>query len=157
MKAKDLMTRGASTCRANDDLTEAAKIMWEHDCGVVPVTDESGHLTGVVTDRDVCMSAYTQGRSLSDLKVSDAMSRSIQCCREDEEVSDVEATLGTHPVRRLPVVDDMNRVVGVLSLNDLAVHALRAGDEEEKLAVATTLGRISRPREGIPFPEGFPS
>jgi CBS domain-containing protein len=143
MKARDMMTSGVLTCRPHDPLSDAAKIMWEHDCGVVPVVDETGRLVGVVTDRDACMAAYTQGKALTELTVASAMCESPQCCRDDEDLSDVESTMALHQVRRVPVVDAENRVVGILSINDLAVHALQSQDPREKIALAETLGQIS--------------
>ena len=144
MKIRDLMTRTVHTCHADATLAEAAGLMWRHDFGFLPVVDASGRLVGAVTDRDLCMAAYTQGVPLSGSRVSTAMSRGILCCTADEDVREVEEAMSRRQVRRVPVVDAAGRVVGVVSLNDLAVHAADVRDNDEKVALAETLGAISR-------------
>ena len=65
MQVKDVMTTSPGTCSVSDMANEAARIMWDRDCGSVPVIDAAGHVVGIVTDRDICMAAYFQGRPLS--------------------------------------------------------------------------------------------
>jgi CBS domain-containing protein len=144
MKIRDLMTPTVHTCRPDATLADAAGAMWRHDFGFLPVVDASGRLVGVVTDRDICMAAYTQGVPLSGSRVATAMSRGILCCTADEEAREVEEAMSRRQVRRVPVVDAGGRVVGVVSLNDFAVHAADVRDSGEKVALAETLGGISR-------------
>ncbi len=143
-KVKDLMTRHVRTCRPDDPLSEAARQMWEGDCGFVPVTDSSGRLRGVVTDRDACMAAYTQGRALHDIRVSNAMRSDVRTCTAEDDVSKVQATMAEHQVRRVPVVDASGMVVGVVSINDLALRAQHDTGHGTKAQVADTLGTICR-------------
>jgi CBS domain-containing protein len=119
MKARDVMTRGARTCAPGDALNCAAQIMWENDCGCVPVVDEEGRAIGMITDRDVCMAAYTQGRTLAEIAVSSAMSTNLASVQEADELEVAEELMSAHQVRRLPVLDEERRVIGVLSLSDM--------------------------------------
>ena len=77
MNVSELMTHAPAVCTTSDHLTRAAQIMWERDCGAVPVIDDAGKLAGIVTDRDICMAAYTQGRALHEIPVANAMSKSV--------------------------------------------------------------------------------
>jgi CBS domain-containing protein len=103
-------------------MAEAARIMWEHDCGIVPVVDAEGRPVGIVTDRDLCMAAYTRNEPLSRMPVRDVMAREIHCCRTDDDESAVHAAMRAYQVRRLPVVDADGRLQGIVSLNDLALR-----------------------------------
>src|SRR5690606_12784324 len=123
MNVAQLMTSPAATCRSTDTLNRAAQIMWERDCGTVPVVDDEGRPIATVTDRDICMATYTQGRALPDIPVSLAMSQTIVTCHKDEPLAKAESLMRTQKIRRLPVVDDDGRVVGILSLSDIATHA----------------------------------
>lgn len=151
MKVEDLMTTEVGSCRPYDAASEAAKVMWEQDCGAVPVVDQDGRVVAVLTDRDICMASFTQGRSLADIRVSSAMSRSLWSCRADEDVKDAEKRMRTHRVRRLPVVDAEGRLIGILSLSDLAREAMSAKRSRAKKKdvvvadVGETLGAISTP------------
>lgn len=68
MKVQDIMTADVETCRLDDTLDRPAAIMWERDCGVVPVVDDESRIVGMLTDRDICMAAYTQGRPLPEIR-----------------------------------------------------------------------------------------
>jgi CBS domain-containing protein len=151
VKIEQLMKRNVKTCRETDSLNHAAQIMWENDCGCVPVVDDDGHALGMITDRDVCMAAYTQGRPLSELQVAIAMSRDLRSCRPADTVAEAEKIMRAAQVRRLLVVDTENRVIGILSLNDVALEVNRERDAKEKRRVGTdelaaTLGAICAPR-----------
>jgi CBS domain-containing protein len=133
-------------------MAAAAQIMWEHDCGVVPVVDAERRVVGIVTDRDLCMAAYTKGLALARMRVVDAMQAPVFCCREEDLPDAIHEAMRTHQVRRIPVVDDSRRLVGMVSLNDLALDA----DAAEGAArtrriteVAETLAAISRHREPV--------
>jgi CBS-domain-containing membrane protein len=125
--------------------------MWEHDCGCVPVVDEHGAPVGMVTDRDVCMAAYTQGRALFEIPVATAMSRKIARCRVDDPVAIAESMMRAQQLRRLPVVGFDGRVVGLVSINDIATHRRSKDEELGDRAIATTLEAICMHRVlGVP-------
>jgi CBS domain-containing protein len=140
------MTEDVFTCTPEASLAEATRIMWERDCGVVPVLDADGRVAGVVTDRDACMAAYTKGRPLAQIPVATVMSTGVHTCRPDDDLGHAEKIMRLKQVRRLPVVDDGDRLVGLLSLNDIACQALEHGGTHLKQSVADTLGQVSRHR-----------
>jgi CBS domain-containing protein len=126
MKIEQLMTRSVCTCEPEDSLFEAAQIMWDRDCGCVPVVrseDGGRRVVGMVTDRDVCMAAYTQGRSLDSMPVSRAMAAHVISCRSDDSTDVALAMLRAHQLHRLPVLDEQDHLVGIVSLADLAREA----------------------------------
>lgn len=150
MKVSQLMKQAVQSCRAKDSLKVAAQVMWERDCGCVPVTDDDGRLVGMITDRDISMAAYLQGGSLSALSVSEAMSKKLFSCRPDDTITQAETVMRKHQVHRLPVVDQQSHVVGILSLNDLATEAGREARGEKKevtyAEVGETVQAVGKPR-----------
>lgn len=148
--AGEVMTRDVATCSPDASLADAARLMWDHDCGFVPVTDASaGTLRGVVTDRDACMASLTQGRALCDLPVRTAMTTRVVTVNERETLTRAHALMREHQIRRLPVVDAGARLVGVLSLNDVARHAGKPEAASERRDVAATLAEICRSRQVV--------
>ena len=151
MKVEDLMTTDVGACRPFDSVDRSAKIMWERDCGAVPVVDQEGRVIAMLTDRDICMAALTQGRRLGEIHVSSAMSRRLWSCRPKDDLKEAEKVMRAHQVRRLPVVDAERKLVGVLSISDLARAAVSSkGTRAKKKPVAAsdvgeTLGAISSP------------
>lgn len=128
MKVKELMSTDVKSCREETDLATVVRMMWEGDCGIVPVVDDQLHVTGVVTDRDICVAAGTRSLDPARIRVSEAMTRNVATCFEDADARAALRALKDHRVRRLPVVDRQSRLVGMLSLNDLAIRAdLRQG------------------------------
>jgi CBS domain-containing protein len=137
MKVKDVMSAEIRTCSPNDDLGRAAQIMWEGDCGIVPVVEPDDYLVGVVTDRDACMAAFTQGRSLAAVRTGDVMSRQLRTLRPEEDAVAAGAAMGKLRVRRLPVVDGLGRLVGLVSLADLARGIAREKNPAARRALET--------------------
>jgi len=125
VKVHELMTRDVKTCGCDDTANHAARIMWEQDCGAVPVVDAAGRVVGMLTDRDVCMAAYTQGLPLRAIPVATAMSKQVHACRPDDSLFVAEKVMREHRIRRLPVVREDGTLAGILSLNDVAIEAAR--------------------------------
>lgn len=152
MQIEQLMTSDVRTCGSEDSLALAAQAMWERDCGCVPVIDAERKVVGMLTDRDVCMAAWIRGCNLHELRVRDAMSPRVVACRIDEEIEVAEALMREYGVRRLPVVDLVGRLAGVLSLADLAREARRENGrlwrDVDSFGVALTLAGICEPRGG---------
>lgn len=148
MNVEDLMTTAVETCRPGDTLNRPAQIMWERDCGAIPVVDDDGRPIAMITDRDICIAAYTTGRPLGSVPVSLAMSRRIVVCAQHEPVAMAESIRRSQQIRRLPIVDREGKLVGLLSLNDIATHAKKprkAGLLADGLgpdAIASTLAAI---------------
>jgi len=126
MNVSDLMTQAVQSCGPNDNLQRAMQIMWERDCGIVPIVDDDGKVVGMITDRDVAVAAYTQGRPLWQIAVSNAMAKQVHGVRESDSLEAVETLMRRVRVRRVPVLDGDGRLKGILSMNDLARHAHRS-------------------------------
>lgn len=125
MLLKNVMIKDVKTCRVWDTLNTPAQLMWDHACGCIPVLDENSRLVGILTDRDICMAAYTQGKTLRDIAVKSAMSKQVRSCRPLDTLAMAEEVMKTNKIRRLPVVDVDGRLVGIVSLDDIAREAVR--------------------------------
>ena len=86
MQVEELMNRDVSTCKRDHMLDCTVRIMWEQDCGIVPVVDELSRVVGVITDRDVCIAAYTQGRPIQEIPAWSVMSRQVHTCHADDPI-----------------------------------------------------------------------
>ena len=118
MTVDELMTRTVVSCALGDMLNRAAQLMWERDCGCLPVVHE-GRLIGIVTDRDICMGGYTKGRALHEIRVDEVMSKDVKSCARTDSLEAVQTVMQMHQLRRVPVVEQQ-KVVGIISLTDLA-------------------------------------
>ena len=146
MKISELMTRTVQVCRATDTLDRAAQLMWDHDIGSLAVVDDDDQVIGMITDRDACMAAYTRGRALRDIPVEVAMSKHVVTCSPDDNDTAVADMMAKHKIRRVPVVDEARRPVGVVSLNDLA-RTMARGRDVPATSVAGTLAAICEHRQ----------
>jgi len=150
VKVEQIMNRDVKTCGPQDSLNEAARIMWDEPCGAVPVVDDRCRLVGFLTDRDVCMAAYTQNKPLTELPVEAAMARTPVCCRAEDDLDSAAQLMRQHRTRRVPVVDRDGILVGLLTLDDLACEAARPlrGGKNAKLGelVLEVLLSINRGR-----------
>lgn len=149
MNVEELMTKPAVTIRSHEPLSVAAQKMWDHDCGALPVVGDDGRLVGILTDRDVCMSAWSKGQTLDSIRAEDAMAKQVFAVKPDQDVSRAERMMAEHQIRRVPVVDAGEKPVGIISMNDLAREAARAGSRiRDGIArVANTLAAICQPRK----------
>ena len=139
---RSLMTTHVHTCRPDDSLARAAQLMWETDCGAVPVLKDDA-VVGVITDRDVCMASYTQGKPLGDMSVESAMSKVLFSCGPDESIGAALATMGDKRIRRLPVVNQNGQLLGMLSIADVTRWARLLADPAVEAALTDALGAIS--------------
>lgn len=148
MLVKDVMTRGAFTCHPYDSLARVAQIMWDHDCGCVPVVDSDGKVVAMITDRDICMAAYLQGRPIADIPVGSAASRTLVSVLENEAIDMAEGRMAAARVRRLPVIDHDGFPVGLLSVSDLTT----ASRQRESTLPANHAGRVVQTLAAISSP-----
>ncbi len=153
MKVEQLMTCDVKVCTDTDTFNRAAQLMWEFDCGCIPVihANGDGRVVGVITDRDIAMAAYTQGKDLWAIPVTSAMTRNVIACHTGDGISQAEALMRDNRLRRLPVLDRQERLVGIISLNDLAREAQReiSGGRRAEVTgqgVAETLASVCQPR-----------
>lgn len=128
MTIEEVATFDVRACGPDSDLAGAAQIMWDCDCGVVPVIDEDRRVVGMLTDRDICIAAATRGARPSEIQVRDVMTRDVAACQAGDDVRTVLQSMRNHRVRRLPVLDGDGRLAGIVSMNDLVKYAAcRAG------------------------------
>lgn len=148
MKIEQWMSQPVITIGSFDNLEEAARRLWEHDHGALVVVDGAGKAVGMITDRDLCMAAYTQGRSLREIAVASAMSRDLVACRPDETDAIAGARLAAHQLHRLPVLDSDGRPVGMVSIGDLGRLAVtpRGNATGAGNRLAQTVAAIAQPR-----------
>jgi CBS domain-containing protein len=137
MKVSEAMTREVRLARPEQTIREVARLMGELDIGAIPV-EENDRLVGMITDRDIAVRAVGEGRG-ADTPVRDVMSREIKYCFDDQSIDEVTQNMGDLRIRRLPVVNRDKRLVGILSLGDLAVEN-RWQDE-----AGEALSQISQP------------
>jgi CBS domain-containing protein len=118
MKVKDVMTTDLKTCTPDTTVAEAAHLMWDGDCGILPVVDE-GALVGVVTDRDMYIALATQNARASQLRVGAVATTNVATCAPEDDVRTALEAMKQARVRRLPVVGFGSAVMGILSMNDI--------------------------------------
>jgi CBS domain-containing protein len=119
MQARDIMTRGPTCCTADATLQDVARMMVEHDCGCIPVT-EGDRVVGVVTDRDIACRIVAHGRNPLELAARDCMSSPAFTVREDDTIEHCCEVLEQHMIRRLPVVDANGKLCGMIAQADIA-------------------------------------
>jgi len=130
MKVKDVMSSNAKVCILTDNLSAAAGIMWENDCGILPVVAEAGKVVGLITDRDICMAANLQNRHLWNIAVEDVISGDVYACKPDDDIRSALKTMEENRVRRLPVVAADGTLKGILSINDVVLKAEETRDKK---------------------------
>jgi len=124
MTVKELQTSAVKSCGRDTDLATVAKMMWDGDCGAVPVVSDDHKVIGMITDRDICIAAATRSRAPSEIRARDVITgNGIHAVKSDDDVRVALRTMRKHRVRRLPVVDHQQRLSGILSINDLALRA----------------------------------
>ena len=123
MNVQTVMTRNVRFVGANATLTDAARVMAEHNVGAVPVVDGEKRVLGMITDRDICLAVANAARLPSQVSVEKVMSRRIFSCRDDDDIEDALETMQSRKVRRLPVIGEDGKLQGILSMDDVVVSA----------------------------------
>jgi CBS domain-containing protein len=137
MKVREAMTRDVRLVRPDQTIREAARLMSELDIGALPV-EENDRLVGMITDRDIAVRAVGEGHG-PDTQIRKVMTQEIRYCFEDQSIDEVTQNMAEQRIRRLPVLSRDKRLVGILSLGDLAI------DESAQEEAGEALGGISRP------------
>ena len=140
MKAREIMTTNPESVTPSDSVQSAARIMRDSDVGIVPVVDDqqSRRLRGVITDRDITVRCVAEGRD-GNCRVSDLMSNDLVTARPDDDVGQIMDRMKSEQIRRVPIVDDNNCLVGIVAQADLAL------DGPSDRAVGEVVERISEP------------
>lgn len=144
MRVKEIMSTTVHTCQPDTDLGTVANMMWEYDCGFIPVVGASGTVTGLVTDRDICIAAAMRRLAPGHISAAQAMSDTVHACFPDDSIELALASMKQFKVRRLPVIDSTGTVEGVISMNDI-VRAAGTRDLPAKDVIGT-LADICEPR-----------
>ena len=135
----EVMTRGVRSLSPSDTMLAAAQAMGELNIGVIPVCD-GDKLVGMVTDRDIVVRGVAQALDGKNTRLSELMSTQVRCATEDQDVEEVLGTMGDTQIRRMPVVDGNQKLIGIISLGDIA-----AKDRGGELELAKSLADISSP------------
>ena len=151
MKVEKIMTADVKACGPGDPLSTAARIMWDADCGIVPVIDVRGHVIGVITDRDICIACWSRDSKPGSLNVGECMTIEVNTCTPADSVAQAQKVMERHQIRRLPVIDSEGKLVGIISLTDITRAALRerAGGVRADIGakeVVEAMAAICRPR-----------
>jgi CBS domain-containing protein len=123
MKVQDAMNENVRFCQPDTNLAEATAMMWEYDCGALPVVAEAKGTVGVITDRDIAIAVGTKDMPAWAIPVSDAMSKELYSVSPDDDIHTALKLMRKDKVRRLPVINTEGGLEGILCLNDIALHA----------------------------------
>jgi len=145
LRAGDLMTRDVVSVHPSDSIEMAARLMRRCDCGALPVTDSYGRLLGMLTDRDIAVRVVARGIDPKVAAVRDGMTDEGFACAVNDSIEGCLRQLQRHRVRRVPIVDDRDRVVGIISQGDIARLAGLGAGRGERRAIAETISAISEP------------
>jgi CBS domain-containing protein len=122
MKVKEIMTSSPVVCDLNESLAEAAKTMWESDCGVLPVLKDGKEVVGLITDRDICMALAMRDCNSAAVSAEEVITGNVYSVKPEDEIQEALLLMQQHQVRRLPVVSPDGQLEGMLSLNDIALE-----------------------------------
>ena len=142
MLVKDAMTQGIRIAEPDEKLPHAAKKMRTQNIGALPVIENS-ELIGMVTDRDIAIRVVGENKAPAEVHVRDVMSEECFWCSENEDLEDAVRIMEQNQVRRLPVMNDNKEIVGMLSLEDVAIHAPASLTGEVLRAVAKKKGAVA--------------
>lgn len=123
MNVQDIMTSDVQCCGPDTNLAAAAKMMWDSDCGALPVLSIQGRVIGMITDRDICMAAATKNKPASDITVWETVSGKLYTCRMSDDVHTALDLMRREKIRRLPVVDEEGVLQGIVAMNDFILAA----------------------------------
>ena len=140
MNVRDLMEPNAAFCRPETNLASAAAAMWEHNCGILPVVDEWMRVTGVITDRDICIALATRNCRASELTTGEVSTGIAYTCGTDEDIQGLLSIMRTYKVRRVPVINDDGTLAGIVSIDDMVMHAReRKGGRKSDITYADVI------------------
>ena len=123
MRVVDVMTGTPYFCAPEANLGIATELMWTGNCGFLPVVESAGKVVGVVTDRDICIALGTRGQPAGDVPVGEVMTQKVYFCSPADDIHAALNTMSERRVRRLPVLAKDGILVGVVSMDDVILHA----------------------------------
>ena len=145
MRVKEIMTTDVAVCGPEDDLARAAGLLFERDCGALPVLQD-GKVVGLITDRDIAVAGATRGRALHEIRVAEVASQDVWACVPDDDLRTALDLMAANQVRRIPVVDSEDRLRGILSLNDVLQRARGGSGSPSPSEIVAALKEIGQRR-----------
>lgn len=132
MKVKEVMMKTPATCMAETNLGAAVELLWDRNCGILPVVNAEQKVVGVVTDRDICIALGTRNRLSGEIAVQEVATDKVFACTPDDDIRTALGTMAQAKVRRLPVINADGKLEGILSMDDVVLHS------EKRLAAKST-------------------
>jgi CBS domain-containing protein len=145
LRVHELMTRRIASVHPATPVERAARLMEECDCGALPVIGDNGVLVGMITDRDIAVRIVARGRDARQAIVADCMTERVFACYANESVAECMRQMAHHQVRRMPIVDEHGRLVGIIAQGDLARHAGHHPVPQERRALTQVVSALSEP------------
>jgi CBS domain-containing protein len=145
MKVQDTMTTAVRSCQPTATLADATAIMWEADCGIVPVVNERNEVCGVITDRDIAIALGSRGTTAAALRVADAMTHEVITCAPQDTLVQALAVMQKQRIRRLPVTGIGGVLLGMLSVNDVVLHGPQSAAKDPVIAMLRGVCAHRRP------------
>jgi CBS-domain-containing membrane protein len=150
VRVHEFMTRRITSVHPATSVERAARLMAECDCGALPVLGDNGVLVGIVTDRDIAVRIVARGRDARHAIVADCMTERVFACFANESLAELMRQMAQHQVRRMPIVDDRGRLVGIVAQSDLARHAGNHPLPQERRVLTETVCALSQPSH-VPY------
>lgn len=144
MKVQEIMTKDVGFCTTEDFLTKAAEIMWQKDCGIVPIINAEKIVVGMLTDRDICFALTTRNARADEIRASEVIGQSIIKCAPEDNIKDVLKKMRKYQIKRLPVTSQNGELIGIISLTDVLFATYKDKSLTKKLD--KTIKEISKPR-----------
>ena len=123
MRVSEVMTPTAKAIWLTESLADAARLMWDNDCGVLPVINDGRKVIGMITDRDICMALGMRDTNPSSISVEEVMNGRVYSVNADDDIDEALTAMQEHKVRRLPVLNAEGDLEGIVSMNDIVLHA----------------------------------
>jgi CBS domain-containing protein len=128
MKVRTVMVESPVSCSPDTNLGAVAEMMWNNNCGFVPIVSSEQNVVGVLTDRDMCIAMATRSQSAGEITAQQASSGNVHSCQVEDEISSALETMSDKGVRRLPVVNNTGKLAGILSLDDIVLKVESKGN-----------------------------
>jgi CBS domain-containing protein len=146
MKVRDVMVGTPVWCSYETNLGAAVERLWNQDCGILPIVNSEGKVTAVATDRDICIALGTRNRLPGEITVGEVTTGKLYSCKPDDDIRTALQTMGEKKVRRLPVVNAAGKLEGILSMDDVVLHADARNPDLSYDEVVKTLKKLYRPQ-----------
>jgi CBS domain-containing protein len=134
MKVKEIMAPNPKAIWLTESLTDAARMMWENDCGVLPIIKDGRKVIGMITDRDICMAMAIREQNPSAVSVEEVMTGRVYAVNSEDEIDQALQAMQEHKIRRLPVLNAEGELEGMLSMNDVVLNAKASAEAGEGIA-----------------------